>query len=169
MDKEEYKKYYSEVYRHSLAHILAKAVVEIFGRENVQYAIGPQISDGFYYDFLLPRNLTNDDFATIEDKMREILKRREDWTVEELSKDAALELFAGQKFKEELINDLPADEKIAVYRTGDDFVDLSYAREALTHFENAELIILPGAGHIFRGKDLTAAISHIEQYLKHIV
>ena len=124
MDKEEYKKYYSEVYRHSLAHILAKAVVEIFGKENVQYAIGPQISDGFYYDFLLPRNLTNDDFAAIEDKMREILKRREDWTVEELSKDAALALFAGQKFKEELINDLPADEKITVYRTGDDFVDL---------------------------------------------
>lgn len=124
MDKEEYKKYYSEVYRHSLAHILAKAVVEIFGKENVQYAIGPQIADGFYYDFLLPRNLTNEDFKTIEDKMREILKRREEWTVEELSKEAALELFAGQKFKEELINDLPEGEKITIYRTGDDFVDL---------------------------------------------
>ena len=65
MDKEEYKKFYTEVYRHSLAHILAKAVIEIFGKENVQYAIGPQIADGFYYDFLLPRNLVNEDFKEL--------------------------------------------------------------------------------------------------------
>ena len=64
---------YLEVYRHSLSHILAKAVIEIFGAENVQYAIGPQISDGFYYDFLLPRTITEDDFPAIENKMREIL------------------------------------------------------------------------------------------------
>jgi len=124
MDKEEYKKFYTEVYRHSLAHILAKAVIEIFGKENVQYAIGPQIADGFYYDFLLPRNLVNEDFKEIENKMREIMKRREDWKVEELSRDEALALFEGQKFKTELITDLPEDEKITVYYTGDDFVDL---------------------------------------------
>ena len=124
MDKEEYRKYFSEVYRHSMAHILAKAVVELFGKDEVQYAIGPQIADGFYYDFLLPRNLTQDDFAVIEDKMREIIKRREDWTVEELSKEDALSLFADQKFKTELINDLPAEERITVYRTGEDFADL---------------------------------------------
>ena len=52
MDREQFL----EVYRHSLAHILAKAVMEIFGRENVQIAIGPQIADGMYYDFLLPRS-----------------------------------------------------------------------------------------------------------------
>ena len=124
MDKEEYKQFYAEVYRHSLAHILAKAVVELFGKEQVQYAIGPQISDGFYYDFLLPRNLTNDDFSSIEDKMKEIIKRREEWRVEELSKDAALALFADQKFKTELIRDLPEGETITVYHTGEDFVDL---------------------------------------------
>ena len=70
MDKEEYKAFYKEVYRHSLAHILAKAVIEIFGKDKVQYAIGPQIADGMYYDFLLPRTVTNDDFKAIEDKMR---------------------------------------------------------------------------------------------------
>ena len=114
MNKEEYKEYYSSVYRHSLAHVLAKAVMEIFGKENVQIAIGPQIADGFYYDFLLPRNLVNEDFKTIEDKMREILKRREDFTVEEVSKEEALSIFKGQKFKEELIRDLPEDERITV-------------------------------------------------------
>ena len=118
------KEFYSQVYRHSLAHVLAKAVLELYGADKVQYAIGPQISDGFYYDFLLPVNLTNDDFKQIEDKMREILKRKEDWTVEEVSKADALELFKGQKFKQEIISDLPDDETITIYRTGDDFVDL---------------------------------------------
>ena len=99
------KEEFLEVYRHSLAHILAKAVIEIFGRENVQYAIGPQIADGFYYDFILPRTVGNDDFKEIEDKMREILKRREAWTRKEVSKAEAMELFQDQKFKTELIAD----------------------------------------------------------------
>ena len=120
MDKEQFK----EVYRHSLAHIMAKAVIEIFGKESVQLAIGPQIADGCYYDFLLPRAVTADDYKTIENKMREIIKRREDWTCLELSRAEALELFRDQKYKVELIEDLPEDEKITVYKTGDDFVDL---------------------------------------------
>ena len=124
MSKEEYREFYAGVYRHSLAHILAKAVIELYGKENVQYAIGPQIADGFYYDFLIPENITAADFPRIEDKMREIIKRRENWTVEELSREDALALFRDQKFKTELIEDLPEDEKITVYRTGDDFVDL---------------------------------------------
>ena len=118
------KEEYLEIYRHSLAHILAKAVMEIFGKENVQIAIGPQIADGFYYDFILPRTVTKEDYKTIENKMTEILKRKEDFTVKEVSKEEALKLFADQKFKVELINDLPEGEKITVYNTGDDFYDL---------------------------------------------
>ena len=120
MDREAYL----QVYRHSLAHVLAKAVIEIFGRENVQYAIGPQIADGFYYDFVLPRNLTQDDFPMIENKMREILKRKEDWSVKEYSRDEARKLFHDQKFKTELIDDLPEDAVLTVYSTGDDYQDL---------------------------------------------
>ena len=118
------KEQFLEVYRHSLSHILAKAVIEIFGKENVQYAIGPQIDDGMYYDFVLPRPVNKDDFKTIENKMREILKRKEDWTRKEVSRDEALELFKDQKFKTELIQDLPEDELITIYETGDDFTDL---------------------------------------------
>ncbi|MBR5087982.1 MAG: threonine--tRNA ligase, partial [Ruminiclostridium sp.] len=119
------KEQYLEVYRHSLAHILAKAVIEIYGKE-VQYAIGPQISDGFYYDFTFPEgvSVTNEDFAKIEDKMREIIKRREDWKRVEISKAEALKTFAGQKFKVEIINDLADDETITAYWTGDDYIDL---------------------------------------------
>ncbi len=123
-EKDEKREYFLSVYRHSMAHVLAKAVMEIFGKENVQIAIGPQIEDGFYYDFLLPRAIVMDDYKTIEDKMREILKRKEDFTVKEVSRSEALEIFKDQKFKVELINDLPEDEKITIYHTGDDFVDL---------------------------------------------
>ena len=116
MDKEAYL----QVYRHSLSHVMAKAVMEIFGREHVQIAIGPQIDDGFYYDFQLPRPVTTDDFKAIEDKMHEILKRKENWTRKVVSKEEALKIFADQKYKVELIKDLPADETISVYYTGDD-------------------------------------------------
>ena len=112
-----------EVYRHSLAHILAKAVIEIFGKDT-QYAIGPQIADGFYYDFQLSRPVTEADYKTIEDKMTEIMKRKEDWQREEVSREKALEIFKDQKYKTELITDLPDDELITTYRTGDDFIDL---------------------------------------------
>ena len=60
MDKEQFL----EVYRHSLAHILAKAVIEIYGKD-VQYAIGPQIEDGCYYDFLIPASVGEGDFKAL--------------------------------------------------------------------------------------------------------
>ena len=113
------------VYRHSLAHVMAKAVIELYGPET-QYAIGPQIADGFYYDFLLPegKTITVDDFAKIEQKMHEILKRKEDWRRVEISKAEGLKLFAGQKFKIETCENLADDETITVYYTGDDYKDL---------------------------------------------
>ena len=129
MDREEFL----ERYRHSIAHVLAKAMIELYGEE-VQYAIGPQIEDGAYYDFLVPKSLSEEDFPAIENKMREIIKRREDWTREELSRENALKLFAKQKFKKELIEDLPESEVISVYHTGSDFVDLCRG----PHVENSQ-------------------------------
>ena len=115
---------FSAVYRHSMAHILAKAIVEIFGKENVQLAIGPQIDEGFYYDFLLPRTLTPEDFPVIEKKMTEIMKRKEDFVYREVSKAEALEEFKNQQYKIELINEIGDDETISIYDTGNDFKDL---------------------------------------------
>ena len=129
MDKEQFL----SVYRHSLAHILAKAVIELYGKE-VQYAIGPQIADGLYYDFLLPAPVTQEDFPKIEEKMKEIIKRREPWTRKEVSRAEALEIFKGQKYKTELIEELPEDETITIYWTGDDFVDLCRG----PHVENSQ-------------------------------
>ena len=140
---------YMDRYRHSMSHILAKAVIEIFGKENVQYAIGPQIADGFYYDFLLPRTLSKDDYEMIENKMREILKRKEAWTCEEVSKAEAMEIFKDQKFKMELIQDLPEDERITTYKTGDDFIDLCRG----PHVENSQDLM----GVAFKIKSISGA------------
>ena len=165
-NKEEYKKFYSEVYRHSLAHILAKSVMEIFGKENVQIAIGPQIADGFYYDFILPRTVTNEDFKTIEDKMHEIIKRREVWNVKELSREEALKEFADQKFKVELINDLPEDEKITVYYTGDDFKDLCRGPHIANSQElmNAAFKVKSVSGAYWRGDEHRDQLQRIYVY-----
>lgn len=132
------KEQYLEVYRHSLAHVMAKAIIEIYGKE-VQYAIGPQIEDGAYYDFVLPegKSITEKDFTAIENKMHEILKRKEDWTRREVTREEALEIFRDQKFKTELIKDLPEDEKITVYYTGDDYVDLCRG----PHVENSKELL----------------------------
>ena len=166
MNKEEYREFYASVYRHSLAHILAKAVIEIFGRENVQYAIGPQIADGCYYDFLLPRNLTQEDFGTIEDKMREIIKRREPWTRKEVSREEALELFKDQKFKTEEIHDIPADEALTVYWTGDDYIDLCRGPHIDNSQElmNAAFQIRSVSGSYWRGDEHRDQLQRIYLY-----
>lgn len=160
------KEAYLAMYRHSLSHILAKAVIEIFGKDQVQYAIGPQIADGFYYDFILPRTVKDEDFKQIEDKMREILRRKEDWTEEEVSREEALRLFRGQRFKTELIQELPENEKITIYRTGDDFTDLcrgphvSNSKELL----NAAFQIKSVSGSYWRGDEKREQLQRIYVY-----
>ena len=161
MNREEFL----EVYRHSMAHILAKAVIELYGKE-VQYAIGPQIDDGCYYDFVLPKAVTADDFKTIEDKMREIIKRREDWTRKEVSKSEALEMFKDQKFKTELINDLPEDEIITVYYTGEDYVDLCRGPHVANSQElmNVSYQVKSVSGAYWRGDEKRDQLSRIYLY-----
>ena len=161
MDKEQYL----EVYRHSLAHILAKAVIELYGKET-QFAIGPQIADGAYYDFVLPEAVTEEDFPRIEDKMREIIKRREDWTRKEVSKAEALEIFKDQKFKTELINELPEDEVITVYYTGEDYVDLCRGPHVDNSQElmNAAYKIKSTSGAYWRGDEKRDQMQRIYLY-----
>lgn len=161
------KEFFLEVYRHSLSHIMAKAVKEIYGNDT-QIAIGPQIADGFYYDFLMPEGVTvtRDDFKLIEDKMKEILKRREDWTRREVTKAEALEIFKDEKFKIELIQDLPEDETITVYYTGEDYVDLCRG----PHVENSQDLmsvafeIRSASGAYWRGDEKRDSLQRIYAY-----
>ena len=166
MDKDEKREYFLSVYRHSLAHVMAKAVMEIFGKDKVQITIGPQIADGAYYDFELPRTVTQDDFKAIEDKMREIIKRREDWTRKEVTRAEALEIFKDQRFKVELINDLPEDETITVYYTGDDFVDLCRGPHISNSQElmNVAFQIRSASGAYWRGDEKRDMLQRIYMY-----
>ncbi len=107
--------------RHSAAHVLAEAMLEIFPGAGL--AIGPAIENGFYYDFELPRSLTPEDLDDIEKRMRKHISAPERFQRAELSRADALAAFAGQPYKLELIHDLPENEVISTYTNGS-FVDL---------------------------------------------
>ncbi len=121
------------MYRHSMSHVLAKAIKSLY--PNVKLAIGPAIENGFYYDFD-NLALSQDDFAKIEDKMREIINSNADFVRKEVSKSEALEMFVDEPYKTELINELPSDETITVYYTGEDFYDLCRG----PHVENTKFL-----------------------------
>lgn len=108
--------------RHSLAHVLAKAVSELY--IDVKFAIGPPIDNGFYYDFDISESIQEEDFSKIEQRMNEILKRNENFTREEVETSRALEIFKDNPYKVELIKELDGNEQISLYWLGDDFVDL---------------------------------------------
>ena len=120
--------------RHSAAHIMAQAVMEMFPGE-ARIAIGPPIENGFYYDFELPRSLTPEDLEAIEKRMRQIIGANQPFVREEVSAEQAKQQFADQPYKIELIEGLekggrdeygnPLKEKpvISFYRDGP-FVDL---------------------------------------------
>ncbi len=121
MDSEGYKKEVN-IKRHTMAHVLAGAIKELYG--NVKFGIGPAIDDGFYYDFDMEHSINADDFDKIEAKMHEIVSQNLDMTKEVISKEKALELFKDEPYKLELINDLPEGEEISIYKLGDVFTDL---------------------------------------------
>lgn len=109
------------IMRHSAAHVMAEAVQELF--PGAQIGFGPQTEDGFFYDFALPRAISTEDFAAIEERMAEIIARDELFVREVVSRDEAKEIFADQRLKLEHIDDLDPDEEIIIRRHGD-FVDL---------------------------------------------
>ena len=109
--------------RHSTAHLLAAALTDMY--PGVKFGVGPAIENGFYYDIELPEGVTvsPDDFAAIEARMAEIAKSGAAIVRREVSRDEAREIFADQPLKLELIDELPEDETISIYKLGD-FTDL---------------------------------------------
>lgn len=109
--------------RHSCAHLMAMAVQDLF--PEAQVTIGPVIDNGFYYDFAFERPFTPEDLEKIEARMKELAKK--DYKVERsiLSRDEAIKLFQekGEKYKVEIIQDIPGDQPLSFYQQGD-FVDL---------------------------------------------
>lgn len=112
-----------EIKRHSLSHILATAVLEMF--PEAKFGVGPAIENGFYYDFDLPRTLIPEDLPLLEKKMKEIIGRNFPFEKEIIAREKAIELFqkAGQNYKVEILSDEANEKEVSVYRTGN-FVDL---------------------------------------------
>ncbi|MFN2158675.1 MAG: threonine--tRNA ligase [Anaerolineales bacterium] len=171
-NKEEYQN--SELYRirHSSAHVMAQAVLELI--PEAKYSIGPPIQDGFYYDFDLPRTLTPEDLVTIEKRMREIISGKFDFNKEVVSADEARKIFKDQPYKIELIDGLEAggvDEygepieeevEISTYQQ-DTFIDLCRG----PHVKNTKEInpdaikLLNVAGAYWRGDESKPMLQRI--------
>ncbi|MBW3547207.1 MAG: threonine--tRNA ligase [Actinobacteria bacterium] len=118
-----------EVLRHSTAHVMAQAVLDLF--PGAKFAIGPPIEDGFYYDFELPGGATfgDEDLERIEARMREIVAEDQPFVREEHDRDQGLELFADQPYKREIIEGVDPSEgagggQVSAYRNTERFVDL---------------------------------------------
>ncbi|HEX6993055.1 MAG TPA: threonine--tRNA ligase, partial [Gammaproteobacteria bacterium] len=112
-----------ELLRHDAAHVMAEAVKELY--PETQVTIGPAIEDGFYYDFARDEPFTPEDLERIEERMREIVQRDEPIVREVWNRDDAIRFFRdqGEHYKAEIIESIPADEPISLYRQGD-FIDL---------------------------------------------
>ncbi len=112
-----------DLIRHDAAHVMAQAVQELF--PGTQVTIGPSIENGFYYDFARETPFTPDDLVVIEKRMAEIVDRDIAFVREVWNRDEAVKFFEqkGEKYKAEIIGDLPADEVVSMYRQGD-WIDL---------------------------------------------
>ena len=107
-----------ETIRHDCAHVMAEAVQEIF--PGTQVTIGPAIEHGFYYDFAFPKPFLSEDLEKIEKRMMEIIDRGLPFERELWNRDKAIDYFdnEGEKYKSEIIKDLPKDEEITIYKQG---------------------------------------------------
>jgi len=143
--------------RHSAAHIMAEAVLEMF--PDAKIGIGPPIDTGFYYDFTLPRALTPDDLPVIEEKMRSRVGSDVPFVREEISKDEARKLFADQPYKLELIDEI-AGETVSLYKHGE-FVDLCQGPHVERTGQVQAFKLMTVAGAYWRGNERNPMLQRI--------
>ncbi len=146
-----------DMMRHSTAHVMAEAVQTMF--PDAKFGIGPTIKDGFYYDFDLPRTLTPEDLPVIEAKMREIVAADEVFEREDVTKDEARKLFAGQPYKLELIDELP-EEKVTIYRQGS-FTDMCRGPHVASSGKIGAFKLTGIAGAYWRGSERNPMLQRI--------
>ncbi|MGB3960128.1 MAG: threonine--tRNA ligase, partial [bacterium] len=140
------------VFRHTSSHILAQAVKRLY--PEAKFAIGPAIENGFYYDFDVPESFTPQDLEKIEAEMKKIVAADYPIVREEVSREEALAFFAeqGEKYKEELIRDLPEDVQVSLYRQGE-FVDLCAGPHAPSTGKIKAIKLTSVAGAYWRGDE----------------
>ena len=156
-------KYALDTLRHSTAHVLAQAVLNLF--PGTEFAVGPSIEDGFYYDFLFKENIKESDLSSIENEMRRINKANQLFIREEISINDAKNKFLNQQFKQELITTADPSEgvegdNISIYKN-DNFVDLCRgphvsSTSQINHFKLTKL-----AGAYWRGIETNPQLQRI--------
>jgi threonyl-tRNA synthetase len=150
-----------ELIRHDAAHVLAEAVQALY--PGTQVTIGPPIENGFYYDFARNEPFTPEDFAAIEAKMREIISRNSPFVRSVLPREEAIGFFEakGEKYKAQLIQDLPATEEISLYSQGD-WIDLCRGPHMRSTGDvGTAFKLMKVAGAYWRGDHRNAMLSRI--------
>ena len=148
-----------EMRRHSAAHMMARAIMNLF--ENVQVDIGPATDEGFYYDFDLPHRISTEDFPKIEAEIARLIALDEPFVRKEVSADEAKQLLAGQQYKLERLADVVADGvAISTYTVGD-YVEMCRG----PHVEHAKQIgvvkLIKVAGSYYRGDEKNKMLQRV--------
>ncbi|HZW83574.1 MAG TPA: threonine--tRNA ligase [Candidatus Deferrimicrobium sp.] len=149
-----------DVFRHSTSHILAQAVQKLF--PGTKLGIGPAIANGFYYDFDSEHTFTPDDLDKITKEMENIVKADYPYTRSEISREDAIKFFQerGELYKVELVQDLPEDAVISMYRQGD-FVDLCAGPHVHSTGKLKALKLFNVAGAYWRGSEKNKMLQRI--------
>jgi threonyl-tRNA synthetase len=149
-----------EVIRHSSAHLLAQAVKQLF--PDAQVTIGPVIEDGFYYDFAYKRPFTPEDLAAIEQRMSQLVEQNLPVERRVLPRDEAISYFRslGETYKAEIIEAIPADEALSLYRQGD-FEDLCRGPHVPSTGKLGHFKLMKVAGAYWRGDSKNEMLQRI--------
>jgi len=147
-----------EIYRHSAAHVMAAAVLRLF--PEAKPTIGPPIADGFYYDFEVYRPFTEEDLQRFEAEMDKIIRADLPFERREVSRVEALEIFADNAYKQELIKEMPDEETLSLYQLGD-FVDLCRGPHLPSAGRLKAFKLISVAGAYWRGDERRASLQRI--------
>lgn len=148
--------------RHTAAHVMAQALQHLYAKDGIQFAIGPAIENGFYYDIDMEKKLTDSDLKDIEKEMDRIVKQNIPMIRKEISRADALKFFEekGQSYKVELINDLPEDALISIYEQGD-FTDLCAGPHVVGTGKVKAFKLQSVAGAYWRGNEKNKMLQRI--------
>ncbi len=151
---------YRDNMRHSAAHVLAEAVLTLF--PDAQLTIGPPIEDGFYYDFAVENPFTPDDLKKIEKEMQRSIKSNTDFVEREVTRDEALELVKDNQYKVEILQGIPADEKVTFCSHSDgEFEDLCRGGHMERTGDIRAFMLLSTAGAYWRGDENNPMLQRI--------
>ncbi|KML28998.1 threonine--tRNA ligase [Priestia aryabhattai] len=141
-----------EIMRHSTAHLMAQAIKRLYKDVKVQLGVGPVIENGFYYDIDMEESITPEDLGRIEKEMKKIVNSNIEIERKEVSREEAIQLFkeVGDELKLELIDAIPAGEKVTIYQQGE-FFDLCRGVHVPSTGKIKEFKLLSVAGAYWRG------------------